>query len=125
MRDSCCVLEGVARGQLQKAGMGEKEVDRVYRALYVYSVGFHEMVQECVGSTPERARAVANVLQTFNFVSDVIQRTSFTNTLVDALLANEGQANRIRDLTKQLADARAQISQDRDNLAVTELMCHP
>lgn len=31
---------------LERAGLGEKDVDRIYRALFVYSVGFFEFMKK-------------------------------------------------------------------------------
>eukprot|EP01052_Picozoa_sp_SAG31_P013772 SAG31_NODE_837_length_11633_cov_18.437663_8_plen_314_part_00 len=98
----------VGRPNLQKVGLNESDISRIYRALYVYSVGFHEMVRavtfsffcatireiwdfnrekygtnresvtlqisEVVGATADRTRAVVDILRTFNWVCEVIQR---------------------------------------------------
>lgn len=98
---------GVAHEQLRNAGLAEQDIDRLYRALYVYSVGFHEMVQQVVGTGQQSARAVVNVLRTFNFVSEVIQRTSFTNNLVSVMLENESNTARIAALQAEIADLKA------------------
>lgn len=37
---------GLDRKCLRKAGLSNKTIDRVYRALFVYSFGFHEMLDE-------------------------------------------------------------------------------
>lgn len=38
---------GVARSQLKEAGLTDMLVDRLHRSLYVYSVGFGDMLQVC------------------------------------------------------------------------------
>jgi DNA repair exonuclease SbcCD ATPase subunit len=113
---------GVGREQLRQRGVSDAEADRLYRALYVYSVGFHEMVQHVVGTTPDRARAVADVLRAFNFVSGVIQRTSFTNTLVSSMLQNESKSAQIEDLQARLAKAEAALTDQGEELQMQERM---
>ena len=114
---------GVAREQLRKAGLGGSDVDRLYRALYVYSVGFHEMVQQVVGrGDDDKARAVVNILQTFNFVSEVIQKTSFTNNLVQEMLKLEGATARIAALQDDIAAARADVEEKVQEIEVQEKM---
>lgn len=113
---------GVAQEQLRRAGLAEKDIDRLYRALYVYTVGFHEMVQEVVGTGEKSARAVVNVLRTFNFVSEVIQRTSFTNNLVSVMLENESNTARIAALQADIATAKADQEDKSADLEVQEKM---
>jgi hypothetical protein len=113
---------GVSYEQLRKAGLAEKDIDRLYRAMYVYSVGFHEMVQEVVGTGQKSARSVVNVLRTFNFVSEVIQRTSFTNNLVSVMLENESNTARIAALQAEIAQVTADQDDKGMDLEVQEKM---
>ncbi len=113
---------GVAQEQLRKAGLADKDIDRLYRALYVYTVGFHEMVQEVVGTGEKSARAVVNVLRTFNFVSEVIQRTSFTNNLVSVMLENESNTARIAALQAEIVGVKADQEDKSADLEVQEKM---
>ena len=113
---------GVSHEQLRMAGLSEAEVDRLYRALYVYSVGFHEMVQEVVGNGQKSARAVVNVLRTFNFVTEVIQRTSFTNNLVAVMLQNESNTARIQELQKEISEVKLEKEDKGNEVEVQEKM---
>lgn len=58
-RDSTCLVKGSTQGQglhtygidrvqLRKAGLSDMQVDRLHRSLYVYSVGFGDMLQVCM-----------------------------------------------------------------------------
>ena len=40
---------GLDRLTLERNGFTSSEIDRVYRALYVYSSGFHELLREVSG----------------------------------------------------------------------------
>ena len=42
---------GIERQDLIKAGIPNEMVDRVYRALFVYSVGFYELIKKCLEHT--------------------------------------------------------------------------
>jgi len=42
---------GVDRFELCKSGIPNEMVDRIYRALFVYSVGFYELIKKCLEHT--------------------------------------------------------------------------
>jgi hypothetical protein len=42
---------GIGRLDFQAAGLDEPTIDRVYRALFVYSVGFYELLEKCLEHT--------------------------------------------------------------------------
>ena len=37
---------GIDRNKLQLSGLSEQQTDRIYRALFVYSVGFYELLKD-------------------------------------------------------------------------------
>ena len=39
---------GLTRPELQNAGLSNEAVDRVYRAMYVYTIGFFDAMQVCM-----------------------------------------------------------------------------
>lgn len=42
---------GIGRLMLTQSGIPSEMVDRVYRALFVYSVGFYELIKNCLDHT--------------------------------------------------------------------------
>ena len=45
------VRYGIDRLALVNAGVQPETVERIYRSLFVYSVGFHELVRDCIQHT--------------------------------------------------------------------------
>eukprot|EP01052_Picozoa_sp_SAG31_P004418 SAG31_NODE_183_length_20987_cov_8.711078_2_plen_246_part_00 len=86
---------GISREALHQAGLSHTAIDRVYRSLYVYTTGFHQMVTEIAakeihGSEKEsvttdkqgesrRARVVASILLGWNWVSSTLQKEAFSS----------------------------------------------
>eukprot|EP00943_MAST-04B_sp_MAST-4B-sp1_P005203 g5203.t1 len=62
---------GLDRKCLRKAGLSNKTIDRVYRALFVYSFGFHEMLDEVSNNCANYVnggsnKLVAKIWEVFN-----------------------------------------------------------
>ena len=50
---------GIERDRLVSSQISVADVDRIYRSLFVYSVGFYEMLNKCVGHTRYRYSIVS------------------------------------------------------------------
>ena len=59
---------GLSRQKLQKAGLSLETIERVYRALFVYSHGFHEMLSEVSNNCVEKEgeKIVTKLWEIFN-----------------------------------------------------------
>ena len=44
----------VDRNQLMQAQISQEDCDRIYRALFVYSLGFYEMLNKTLAHSPEK-----------------------------------------------------------------------
>ena len=53
---------GLSRQKLREAGLSLETIERVYRALFVYSHGFHEMLSEVSNNCRERRRKIVTKL---------------------------------------------------------------
>lgn len=58
----------VDRMSLSKAGMSSTQIDRVYRSLFVYSVGFYEMLREAIGTAKNRPAIISNFWKVFSIL---------------------------------------------------------
>ncbi|GFH21137.1 uncharacterized protein HaLaN_18379, partial [Haematococcus lacustris] len=61
---------GLTRTELQGAGLSSEAVDRVYRSLYVYTVGFFDVMQEILEHSEFRLEVLSNVWRGFLFISE-------------------------------------------------------
>ena len=59
---------GLSRQKLQEAGLSLETIERVYRALFVYSHGFHEMLSEVGNNCVEKEgeKIVTKLWEIFN-----------------------------------------------------------
>ena len=113
---------GVGRKQLARCGIDGGEIDRLYRALYVYTVGFHEMVSMVAGSTPKRAKAVVQILKAYNWLAEVIQQTSFSSEVTDLIFENETSHRRISRLHGEVRSARDESEESQEALLTMRTM---
>jgi hypothetical protein len=56
---------GVDRITLNSVGLCDDMVDRIYRALFVYSVGFYEMINKCLQHTKRNFQTVTAIWKVF------------------------------------------------------------
>jgi len=66
---------GIERKEFLKTGMSNNEVDRIYRAIYVYSVGFHDCIREIMTQS-NQSELVANV---WNAYSSILENSKINN----------------------------------------------
>ena len=64
---------GLTRTQLMDTGMSGAVVERLYRSLYVYSVGFHDTLQDLLSqgcAAAQRSGVVVNLWRSFMAISE-------------------------------------------------------
>lgn len=68
---------GIDRIAFQAAGIPTDLVDRVYRALFVYSVGFYELIKKCLQHTEKKYTLITNVWKVFAVLLEYCCRTDY------------------------------------------------
>lgn len=58
-------------------GIPTELVDRVYRALFVYSVGFYELIKKCLQHTEKKYTLITNVWKVFAILLEYCCRTDY------------------------------------------------
>ena len=56
---------GIDRQTLVKAGVSPEEVDRIYRSLFVYSVGFFELLKKILSTTQKNYQIITSIWKVF------------------------------------------------------------
>ena len=64
-------------GKLSNSGMPSELIDRVYRALFVYSVGFYELVKKCLGCTGKRYSIITNLWKVFAILLEYCSKSDY------------------------------------------------
>ena len=68
---------GIDRLELRKAGIENDLIDRVYRALFVYSVGFYELIKKCLQHTGKKYSMITNIWKVFAILLEYCCRTDY------------------------------------------------
>ena len=59
------------------AGIPSKTIDRIYRSLFVYSVGFYELIKNCLQHTQKRYSMITNIWKVFAILLEYCCRTDY------------------------------------------------
>jgi hypothetical protein len=68
---------GIDRMAFSQSGIPNDLVDRVYRALFVYSVGFYELIKKCLQHTEKKYTLITNVWKVFAILLEYCCRTDY------------------------------------------------
>lgn len=68
---------GIDRLELRKSGIKNDTIDRVYRALFVYSVGFYELIKKCLKHTENKYSIITNIWKVFAILLEYCCRTDY------------------------------------------------
>lgn len=67
----------IDRISLTKGGISNELCDRVYRALFVYSVGFYELIKKCLQHTKSRYTIITQIWKVFAILLEYCCRTDY------------------------------------------------
>lgn len=59
---------GIDRHFLQKEGIPADAIDRIYRAMFVYSVGWYELLKKCLEHSNNKYTVIANMWKVFSIL---------------------------------------------------------
>lgn len=68
---------GIDRTSLMLAGISEPEVDRIYRSLFVYSVGFFELLKKILSTTGKSYSIVTSIWKVFQVLLEYCCKTDY------------------------------------------------
>jgi hypothetical protein len=68
---------GIDRQLLLQSGIPGDTVDRVYRALFVYSVGFYELLKKCLEHTGKKYSIITSLWKVFSILLEYCCRTDY------------------------------------------------
>jgi hypothetical protein len=97
-------------------GLGHEAVDRLFRAMYVYTIGFHETVEEVARPPPtergggDNATLIGSILLAWNKVSEGLQTEDFSSDISAVMQQNEAAKSTISALRAELEAAAGAAS---------------
>lgn len=68
---------GIDRLTLTLAGIPNEMVDRIFRALFVYSVGFYELVKKCLQHTERKYSIITSIWKVFSILLEYCCKTDY------------------------------------------------
>jgi hypothetical protein len=68
---------GIDRLALTNAGIPNDMVDRIFRALFVYSVGFYELVKKCLQHTERKYSIITSIWKVFSILLEYCCKTDY------------------------------------------------
>ena len=68
---------GIDRTSLTSVGVSNEEVDRIYRSLFVYSVGFFELLKKILGSTENNFSTITTIWKVFQILLEYCCKTDY------------------------------------------------
>jgi len=68
---------GIDRLTLRKANVDDADVNRIYRALFVYSVGFYELIKKVLSHTEKKYTVITSIWKVFAILLEYCCRTDY------------------------------------------------
>lgn len=90
------------------AGIPTELVDRVYRALFVYSVGFYELIKRCLEHTEKKYTLITNVWKVFAILLEYCCRTDYRMLISEIAREHKNELERLdRDYQSKFQEQAA------------------
>lgn len=68
---------GIDRNNLVNSGISTEEVDRIYRSLFVYSVGFFEMLKKILSTTKRNYQIITSIWKVYQVLLEYCCKTDY------------------------------------------------
>ena len=113
---------GIDRMAFSQAGIPTELVDRVYRALFVYSVGFYELIKKCLQHTDKKYTIITNVWKVFAILLEYCCRTDYRMLISEISKENKAELDKLdREYQQKFQEQAAHEKQLREtNDALTK-----
>ena len=92
---------GIDRQTLVSAGISPEEVDRIYRSLFVYSVGFFELLKKILATTSRNYTIITAIWKVFQVLLEYSCKTDYKILIAEL---TEKHAKEMKDLEQSYKD---------------------
>lgn len=86
---------GIDRHVLTNSGIPNEMVDRIYRALFVYSVGFYELIKKCLAHTEKKYTIITNIWKVFSILLEYCCRTDYRMLISEISKEHKAQLEKL------------------------------
>ena len=80
------------------AGISSEEVDRIYRSLFVYSVGFFELLRKILSTTSKNYALITSIWKVFQILLEYSCKTDYRTLIAEI---NDKHNERINEIEAQ------------------------
>lgn len=86
---------GIDRLALTNAGIPNELVDRIFRALFVYSVGFYELVKKCLQHTERKYSIITAIWKVFSILLEYCCKTDYRMLISEISKEHKDEIDRL------------------------------
>lgn len=88
---------GIDRIELEKNGINQELADRIYRALFVYSVGFYELIKKCLVHTGKKYTIITAIWKVFSILLEYCCHTDYRMLISEISREHEEKMKNLED----------------------------
>jgi hypothetical protein len=101
---------GLQRGDLQEQGLSSDVVDRLYQAMYVYSVGFSDMLLDTVKHARSRQTVWLRLWSAYSLLVETNMGVGFKSFVLELVSTKQEQGEQLRCAQQTLASLQIKSS---------------
>jgi len=107
----------LTRADLKQRGLSPKSIERIYRSMYVYTVGFHDILKELFGHCEDKADLVTSVWSGFVAISENTLKSQFKSEFLEMLGEKREMDVHLHKTRDHLASVTRDLVATRDALS--------
>jgi golgin subfamily B member 1 len=104
---------GIDRLTLARGGISDETIDRVYRSLFVYSVGFHELMKTCLEHTKNRYELITAIWKVFAILLEYCCKSDYKMLVEEIHIQNE---QKLKQMEVEYNHKLEEMKEDERNL---------
>lgn len=99
---------GIDRLALTNAGIPNDMVDRIFRALFVYSVGFYELIKKCLQHTEKKYSIITAIWKVFSILLEYCCKTDYRMLISEISKEHKEESDRLEREFQQKFNEQAE-----------------
>ena len=106
------------------AGIPQKEIERIYRSLFVYSVGFYELIRNCLQHTQKKYSMITNIWKVFAILLEYCCRTDYRMLISEISKEHKAELDALDKEYQKKSEEQANNEKVlKENLDTQQKMC--
>ena len=115
---------GIDRLLFHNAGIDTDTIDRIYRSLFVYSVGFYELIKTCLQHTQKKYSMITNIWKVFAILLEYCCRTDYRMLISEISKEHKAELEQLdKDYQKKSEEQANNEKVLKENLDMQQKLC--